>query len=118
MKGILIKFLGQEYKVGLPDTEVSVICTLVLERDEFILGGGGISSSFIGSWQKIRDGIEFEVEVAEFEEATEPISESNPSVIDPEYQKMIDARDEEWELNWKLHQFRKIEAILQEEGLI
>lgn len=58
MKWLIIKYMWREYKVG--DTNsgfASIVASLVLHRNEFILEGGG----FIASFQKIRDDIEFEV---------------------------------------------------------
>ena len=117
MIGLIVKHLGREYKIGHADSGVAIISSLVLSRDEFILEGGG----FIHSFQKIRDGIEFEVEIAEFAEASPLITKENDiSEIDVEYLKMMKERKEDpkWEWKQKLKQFQKIEAVLKEEGLI
>ena len=112
MTGFIVKYMGREFRIGVPGIGVHLVAHLV--RNEFILMGAGI----LGSWQIRREGIEFEVEVAEFDEASEPMSEKNPSLVDPEYKKMIDTRDAEWEQNWKLQRFREMETILREEGLL
>ena len=108
MVGLIVKYLGREYKVT--DT---IISSLVLHREEFIFEGGGILHSF----QKIRDDILYEVEVAEFDEVSKPLPKG-VNQIDPEYSKMIEERDSDCELNQKLKLFFEIKAILKEEGLI
>ena len=52
-----------------------------------------------------------EVEVAEFDKASEPLSETNQPIIDPDYPREEDP-------DWKLKHFRKLEKILKEEGLL
>ena len=54
---------------------------------------------------------EFEVEVAEFDKASEPLSETNQPIIDPDYPHEEDP-------DWKLKHFRKLEKILKVEGLL
>jgi hypothetical protein len=115
MVGLIVKHLGRMYKIGCVSSGVSIVSSLVLHRDEFILEGCG----FIQSFQKIREGIEFEVEVAEFDESSELITEDNDfSEIDPEYFEMIEKRNPEWEWEQKLKIFHQIKCILKEEGLI
>lgn len=119
MKGLIVKHLGRCSRVGSLDSHVSLVATLVLSRDEFIFEGGDLSNPFISSFQKIKEGIEVEIEIAEFGEPSEPISIGGSSPqIDPEYTKMISERDREWELNWKLRAFRELEATLKERGLL
>lgn len=113
MLGIVIKYMDKVYKVGQPNGGVTMSSCIV--RDEFILEANGMSYPCVGIFQKLRNGIEFDVEIAEFDEASEPLSENNPPIIETDYAKMIEA-DSEWD--WKLKNFRKIEAILKEEGLL
>lgn len=120
MVGYIVKHLGRVYKIGTDNEDFSVSSCIV--REEFILEGGSISFPFISSYQKLREGLEFEFEVAEFEEASEPLSEyKNPVFeIDSEYTKMMEEIDSDWNLEWawKLKKFREMEAILIEEGII
>ena len=78
---------------------------------EFILEAGGMQHGFVGIFRNLREGIEFEVEVAEFDKASEPLSETNQPIIDPDYPREEDP-------DWKLKHFRKLEKILKEEGLL
>jgi hypothetical protein len=89
MKGIRIKYLGREYYT--PSTTIS--CCLISHRNEFTFEDGSIIHSF----RKISDDIAFEIELADFDKPSEPISESN-QMIDPEYVQMINERGEDWEL--------------------
>ncbi len=110
MTGLIIKYLDREYKL-----EGTMISSLVLHRNEFILEGG----RFVSSFQKIREGIEFEVEVVEFDKESEPLSQDSKLLdIDTEYSTMMEERDLEWEWEQKLKMFREIESILEEEGLL
>ena len=110
MIGLIVKHLNEKYQFC-----GCMIASLVSHREEFILEGGG----YISSFQKVRDGIEFEVQVSEFEEATELISENNDfTEIDPEYAKMRQERDAEWDRNRRLKMFYEMENILKEEGYI
>jgi hypothetical protein len=115
MTGFLIQHMGREYRIGVPDSEVSVICTLLASRNEFIVEGGSLDHPFISSFQTIKDDLEITIEIAEFDQASEPISEKNPGIVDPDYAKKMDSFSE-WD--WKLEQFYKIEAILKSEGLL
>ena len=108
MTGLIVKYEDKIFKVGCPQEGVT-LCACVV-REEFILNAGG-SQACVGIYQKLREGIEFEVGIAEFDEASEPLSEKNQPIIEPGYPVKEDP-------NWKLKYFRKIEAILKEEGLI
>ena len=112
MTGFIVKYMGREFRIGSLESDIFMAAHVV--RNEFIFEGGA-AKPFVGSWQIAREGLEFEVEVAEFEEASEPISENNPSIIDPDYIKTKESLSE-WD--WKLETFRKMESILKEEGLI
>ena len=46
-----------------------------------------------------------------FDKASEPLSETNQPIIDPDYPREEDP-------DWKLKHFRKLEKILKEEGLL
>ena len=82
-------------------------CLLVLCRINLRLRQVAYASVFL----KLREDIEFEVEVAEFDKASEPLSETNQPIIDPDYPHEEDP-------DWKLKHFRKLEKILKEEGLL
>ena len=58
--------------------------------------------------------MEFEVEVAEFDDPSDPISEKNQIIeIDPEYRQM--ASDPAFGLDYKLEMFRRLESILKKD---
>ena len=99
MIGLIVKYMDKIYKVGTPG------------EGEFILEAGGMQHGFVGIFRNLREGIEFEVEVAEFDKASEPLSETNQPIIDPDYPREEDP-------DWKLKHFRKLEKILKEEGLL
>lgn len=116
MIGLLIKYNGKVYKVGNSDKGVFIISSLVVHRNEFILEGG-----VVASFQTIREGIEFEVEVSDINETdiSLPISEeSNCVEIDPEYSRMLTGRNSEWEWNEKRRTFYEIRSILIKEGIL
>ena len=96
MKGLVVKYGEKTYKVGLPDGGVEA---------------GGSGHAYASVFLKLREDIEFEVEVAEFDKASEPLSETNQPIIDPDYPHEEDP-------DWKLKHFRKLEKILKEEGLL
>ena len=117
MIGLIIKYKGKEYKAGNAHEGVYIISTLVLHRNEFILEGEGVIASF----QRIRDGIEFEVEISDINETeiSLPLSEKNNSLeIDPEYSRMLTERNSEWEWNEKRRKFYEIRSILMKEGFL
>ncbi len=116
MIGLIIKYKGKEYKAGNAHEGVYIISTLVLHRNEFIFEGG-----VVASFQAIRDGIEFEVEISDIKETeiSLPISEENDCVeIDPEYARMLAERNSEWEWNEKRRKFYEIRSILMKEGFL
>ena len=58
--------------------------------------------------------MDFEVEVAEFDDPSDPISEKNQIIeIDPEYRQM--ASDPDFGLDYKLEMFRRLESILKKD---
>lgn len=114
MKGFVITYLGKRCKIGSDDSFATMICSLVIQRNEFILEGGNLSGSRIGSWQRIQEGLEVEIEVAEFDD----VSEDCYTLVDPEYNNIVKEKDELLEWNWKLEKFREIEKILKEENLL
>lgn len=108
MLGLTTKIKDREYRI--PDY---IVLRLIVGRQEFILEGNG----YITSFQKIREGIEYEFTVQEFDEPTEKISlDNNFAYIDQEYTKMIE--DEELQWQFKLQQYRSLETVLKEKGLI
>ena len=109
MIGLIVKYMDKIYKVGTPGEGVTLSSCIV--RKEFILEAGGMQHGFVGIFRNLREGIEFEVEVAEFDTASEPLSETNQPIIDPDYPREEDP-------DWKLKHFRKLEKILKEEGLL
>ncbi|WP_298654060.1 hypothetical protein [uncultured Proteiniphilum sp.] len=116
MIGLLIKYNGKVYKVGNSDKGVFISSFIVMHRNEFILEGG-----VVASFQTIRDGIEFEVEISDINETdiSLPISEENNCVeIDPEYLRMLSDRKSEWEWNEKRRTFYEIRSILIKEGIL
>ncbi|MCE5204767.1 MAG: hypothetical protein LLF80_01485 [Porphyromonadaceae bacterium] len=116
MIGLIIKYNGKEYIVGNAHKGVFIISSLVVHRNEFILEGG-----VVASFQTIRDGIEFEVEISDINETeiSLPISEENDSVeIGPEYSRMLTERNSEWEWNEKRRTFYEIRSILIKEGFL
>ena len=120
MIGFIVKYLGRNFKVGSSESDATLNVTLV--RNEFILEGSS-GQPYISSFQLQKDGIELDVEVAEFDEASIPITADNykdTCQIDPLYIEMIDKQkaDVDWNLQCKLEEFRKLEEILKEENLI
>ena len=118
MTGLIINHLGRENKIASKEKiGTCFIASLISHRDEFILEGRGEIASF----QKIRDGLGIEVEIASLNESelSPPITEDNDtSEIGYEYSKMVEVRDSEWEWNQKLNRFYALEKVLREEGLI
>ncbi|MFR3329938.1 MAG: hypothetical protein ACLTSL_07240 [Odoribacter splanchnicus] len=114
MIGLIVKYLDKTYKIGELNEGVSLLANIV--RGSFSLEAGGMSHPFVNIYLVLREGIEFEVEVSEFDEASEFLSETiNPPIIDSDYEVRVESGSV-W--NWKLEQFRKIESILKKEGLL
>lgn len=111
MLGLIVKHLGRTYKIGSLREQVSVIALINMH---YFCIEGGCSDPFICSFQKLREGLEFEVEVAEFDDPSDPISEKNQIIeIDPEYRQM--ASDPDFGLDYKLEMFRRLESILKKD---
>ena len=109
MKGLVVKYGEKTYKVGLPDGGVTLSSCIM--QNKFTLEAGGSGHAYASVFLKLREDIEVEVEVAEFDKASEPLSETNQPIIDPDYPHEEDP-------DWKLKHFRKLEKILKEEGLL
>lgn len=102
MIGLVTKKDGREYRI--PEF---VILSLISDQQRFLLEGAG----YIFSSQRIKDGIEYEFIISEFEEPSEQISAPE---LDPEFEEMLFSEENQWKL--KLQSYRKLEAILKERG--
>ena len=78
MKGLVVKYGEKTYKVGLPDGGVTLSSCIM--QNKFTLEAGGSGHAYASVFLKLREDIEFEVEVAEFDKASEPLSETNQPV--------------------------------------
>ena len=119
MKGFVVRYMGKEYKAGFQEKQVH--CIVVIQDGVFSLYVGN-RKYFIKSNRIAKEGIEIELEVAEFDEASAVITPENMDEIcpvDPECQKLL-AEQNTLEGQWKkkLEIFRETEAVLKEEGLI
>ena len=74
MKGLVVKYGEKTYKVGLPDGGVTLSSCIM--QNKFTLEAGGSGHAYASVFLKLREDIEFEVEVAEFDKASEPLSET------------------------------------------
>lgn len=108
MIGLIVKHGDKVYKVGEPGQGVVLASCVV--RKEFVLEARG-TQGYMAVFRNLREGIEFEVEVAELDEASDPLFENNPAFVEPGYRS-------EQDLDWKLKQFRQFERILKAEGLL
>lgn len=103
---LVTKIKGKTYKT-------SGYLAFSLNKNTFILQGNGHISSF----QRTQEGIEFEFNIEEFDDGMEKnLAGNNFSEIDPEYTKLIEDEDLQWQ--YKLEHFRRLEAIMKEEGII
>lgn len=100
MVGYVVKHLGKTHRVGAD----SGLITLAgcINRDKYFVFEGF-------SYLNLREGIEIEVEVAEFYE---------PTNIDPRVVYVQDEIEYETDDEWKLRVFRNLERVLKKEGLI
>lgn len=108
MIGLVVRYKGKTYKAALPNGGVTF--SSCIRGGRFTLELGGAGHAYAGVFQKLREGIEFEVEVTELDESSEPLSEKNLPINDGSEPPL----DPDWELKY----FRKIEAILKEEGML
>lgn len=119
MKGFIVKYMGKEYKAGFHERQVHFIADIT---DGLFSLSVGNREHFVISNRIAREGIEIEIEVAEFDETSAVITPENRDEIcpaDQEYQKLLEEQNTmEWQWQKKLEIFRRIEAVLKEEGLI
>ena len=52
MNGFVITHLGKRCKIGSDDSFATIICSLVIQRNEFILEGGNMSGYFNALFRK------------------------------------------------------------------
>ena len=62
MKGLVVKYGEKTYKVGLPDGGVTLSSCIM--QNKFTLEAGGSGHAYASVFLKLREDIEFEVEVA------------------------------------------------------
>ncbi|GHE37048.1 hypothetical protein [Sphingobacterium griseoflavum] len=108
MKGLITKRNGRDYRIPC-----AVVLCIAAPRDGFILEGGG----YIHSRQKLEENIEYEFELVEIDRPSEMLSQDNDfSEVDFEHEKLIEGDD--YQLRQDMQEFRRLEAILKEEGTI
>lgn len=108
MIGLTTSRAGRSYRI--PEF---VIFSLILDQNRFLLESGG----HIFSSQKIKQGLEYEFLISEFEEPSTVISEEeNALEIDYEFEKERFSEEAQWE--YKLQTFKRLESILMKEDLI
>lgn len=99
---------GREYRIL-----DHVVISLVMSQQRFVLEGTG----YIYSFHKIKEGIEYDFTVSEFEEPTGKISQEDDfAEIDHDFEKEVFS--EENQLRLKRQEFRRLEKILKQERLI
>ena len=105
MIGITTKWKGRNYRI--PGDII-----LSLNQNVLIL-----QSEYLSLWKIAKVGTEFKFAVSHFNKPTDLVSE-NPHFtdVDLEYQKLVE--DESWQLQMRLEEFRRLEAILKREGVI
>lgn len=103
MIGLRIKHQDKIYQVG--PLEETILCSSIV-RKEFTLEVMSCSQGFVAIFQNLREGIEFEVEIAEFDEVSEPLSPQNPRIVEPGFP--LSGPD------WKLKRFQELEKVLKE----
>jgi hypothetical protein len=107
MVGLVTHRAGREYRIP-----TYVIISLV-NQERFSLEGTG----HIFSFRNIKDDLEYEFVISEFEQPSEQISEENDfSERDYEFEEAYFSEKAQWE--YKLQTFRRLETILKEKGII
>lgn len=127
MKGIIIKHLGREVKVGAQDSQVLAIAHImhndstddgIFHLQVSVLDG----DNFVHSYQIAAEGLDVEIEMADIEDVSAPITEENhreTCQTDPKCARIFEEwQSDEFRLQQKLERFRKLETILRQEGLI
>lgn len=104
MIGLVTQKEGREYRIPH-----FVILSLISDQQRFLMEGAG----YIFLSQRIKEGIEYEFIISEFEEPSEQISALE---LDPGFEEILFNEENQWKL--KLQSYRKLEAILKERGLI
>lgn len=103
MIGIETIWKSREYKI--PTTML-----LSLNQETLIL-----QSEYLSVFKIAEIGTEFTFSISDFDMPIDNIIK-NPNFSDLEYQKLI--QNEEWQMQKRLEEFRRLEAILKEEGII
>ena len=108
MIGLKSKIKDRDYRI--PEF---VALGLILNNERFLLQ----STGYIYSSKRIQEGIEYEFVVAEFDEPTEKITiENNFAEKDTDFEAVLFSEENQW--RGKKEEFRRLEAILKEEGII
>lgn len=114
--------LRRKVKAGANDGQAMAVVDMTQGNLFHLCVSAGCGDAFFNSYQIAKEGMEVEIEIAEFAEASEPATEENLSetcLVDPEYEKITAGwSSEEYQLQRKLERFRMLEAILKEEGVI
>jgi len=122
MEGLIVRYGGKEYRAGFEDEEAVVTLTVNMRKGDYIVELGGMTFPEARSYYWMNDsrrdgnGFEIEIEVAEFPRATEPVG----SMLFEESKERCLEKQRNTEPDWDamLKDYRRIEAVLREEGII
>ncbi|WP_333625760.1 hypothetical protein [Sphingobacterium siyangense] len=105
MIGITTKWKDRNYRIP---------ADIILSLNQNVLT---LQSEYISLWKIAEVGTEFKFTISHFNKPTGLVSK-NPHLtyVDLEYQKLVE--DESWQLQMRLEEFRRLEAILKSEGVI
>ncbi|KAA8485066.1 hypothetical protein BDE36_2220 [Arcticibacter tournemirensis] len=104
MIGLVTQKEGREYRIPQ-----FAILSLISDQQRFLIEGAG----YIFSSQRMKEGIEYEFLISEFEEPSEQISAPE---LDHEFEEALFSEENQWK--HKLQLYRKLEAILKERGVL
>jgi hypothetical protein len=106
MKGFIVNTKGGTYRIG-SDSGIALLCVNILKDRRFMEAGGIAFTGMPDGHFEVGD--EIEIEIAEFDKASEPIDQTGwtPPVI-----------DEAEVLAGELEEYRKLKSILMKEGLL
>ncbi|MDR0940052.1 MAG: hypothetical protein LBN29_12030 [Mediterranea sp.] len=112
MIGFIVKSKNGICRVGIPvESVVDMVANVLAYRQNWILGGMERSGEKHFAWPggDLEVGDEFEIEIAEFDEASEPIDQTGwtPPVI-----------DEAEILEGQLIRYRELKRVLTAEGFL
>lgn len=118
MKGFVVKFEGEIYKVAVPEGVLTIAADMVNGNASFQVNGLKINDDIFFRWinSVLELGDKIEIEFAVFNEISESMVEEPYETVIKKHMKAVPDKNTDWE--YKIKRYNLLKELLLDEGII